>query len=828
MLLRNSKPRGGSAWLPALLGLAFLVAGAPQAQAQEPQPAPAAPAPVTPVSGVLVDSIVVEGNQRVSASAVRQISQLQDGARVSALEIQQAIRRLMGTGNFESVEIFSTGDPAESVVLTVSVAERPVIAQVEFIGLQRISPRAVRDTVGIRDNQPLDPNQVARTEEMIRNLLARAGVQVLSVDTTLTAVERPEGAYRLTYHVQEGPRLTISEIDFRGNEAFPDKTLRDAMRTRPEGFWWFRTGRFDRETFQADLQRNLPDFYGARGYIDFMVVSDTMIVDPESGNARIVVEVAEGPQYRLGDFDVEGNSRFPTDQLAQIFTSQRRSVLGLPFLSSGQRERGEVFDRSALDAATQRVAQLYRNEGYLYVQVEPVIERVATSSSSESPVVNVTWQVTERSPFHINQIRIAGNTNTHESVIRDQLFVVPGDVYNEERLIQSYQAISALGFFEAPLPMPDIDPDPEAGEVDIVFHVKEKQTGSINFGTMFGGQRGGGISGFIGYSQPNLFGQAKAADVRAEYGYGRNSVQATYTDPALLGTRNSGTVSLFHMGDRFFRFADGRRIQTGGSVRYGMPVPWLFRTRAFVGYSLSNTRYQAIGQDCESEDIFSIFCLPAATASNLMLGVTRDTRNHPLFPTVGTRQTLNLGQTGGPLGGDGNYQKVTSDLEWWVPVGGLGGGQPGMSPIRMSIGLQARAGAVFGDAAAFPFERFFMGGTQFGQMLRGYDETEITPLGFVPRNAAGFASGQRLGDAFLALTGEYAVRFTDNISVSLFADAGNVWHRVGDMDPSRLFRSTGVGVTIVTPFGPLGLDYAYGFDRTEPGWKFHFKLGHGF
>jgi outer membrane protein insertion porin family len=817
--------RGRAGALPALLAFALLGGTAVAANAQE---VPAAPA-IVPTAGVLVDTIHVEGNRRVTAAAVRQLSGLQAGARVSALDIQNAIRRLMATGNFETVEVYSAGDPTQRVALTMEVAERPFIAQVEFRGLQRVSPRAVRDTIGIRDNQPLDPQQVARTQEMIRNLLGRAGFQVLSVDTTLTALSQPEGAYRLTYHVEEGARLTISEVVFEGNQMFSDATLRGAMRTRPEGFWWFRPGRFDREVFQQDLRERLPEFYGARGFIDFAVLSDSLVVDPETGNARLVVSVAEGPQYRLGEFDVDGNSRFPTDQLAQIFTAQRRSVLGLPFIGAAQRERGEIFDRSALDAATRRVEQLYRNEGFLYAQVEPIIERVeAAPSSGEGPTVNVTWQVVERSPFYINRIRIAGNTNTHESVIRDQLFVFPGDVYNEERLIQSYQAISALGFFETPMPTPDILPNPEAGEVDIVFNVREKQTGSINFGTMFGGQRGGGISGFVGYSQPNLFGQAKAADLRAEYGWGRNSFQATYTDPALFGTRNSGSASLFHMGDRYFRFADGRRIQTGGSLRYGMPVPGLFRTRAFLGYSLSTTRYEAVDQDCDQQDLFSIFCLPTATASNLSAGLTRDTRNHPLFPTVGTRQSLTVAQTGGPLGGDGNYQKVSTDLDWWVPVGSFGAGTPGMRPIRMTVGLQARVGAVFGDATPFPFERFFVGGTQFGQQLRGYDETEITPLGYIPRNVTGIQSGQRLGDAFLTVTGEYAVRFTDNISVSAFADAGNVWNRVGDMDPSRLFRSAGLGITIVTPFGPLGLDYAYGFDRTEPGWKFHFKLGQGF
>lgn len=820
--------RGRAGFILALLGLVMAASGAREVHAQDPQ-LPAAEQLPVPAAGVAVDTLRVEGARRLSETAVRQLSGLQIGALITAVDVQNAIRRLMASGNFESVEVYSDGDPSARVALTIRVIERPLIAQYEFRGLERVSPRTVRDTVGLRENQPLNPNEVARTEQMIRNLLASAGVQVESIDTTLTPVERPEGAYRLTFNVQEGPRLTISDIQFQGNDAFSDAALRGAMATRPEGFWWFRTGRFDRETFQADLTTRLPEFYGARGYIDFAVESDTLIVDPQTGNARLVVAVSEGAQYRLGEFEVEGNTRFPSDQISRMFTAQRRSVLGLPFIGGGgERESGEVFDHSALNAATQRVSQMYRNEGYLYVEVQPVVERLPAAQEGGSPTVNVTWAITERSPFHINQIRIAGNTFTHESVIRDQLFVFPGDVYNEERLIQSYQSISGLGFFDAPMPTPDINPNPETGEVDITFTVAEKQTGSINFGTMIGGQRGGGLSGFVGYSQPNLFGQAKAADLRAEYGYGRNSFQATYTDPALFGTRNSGSASLFHTGDRYFNFADGRRIQTGGSLRYGLPVPWLFRTRAFLGYSLSSTRYEAREQDCIGEDAFSIFCLPTATASNLSLGLTRDTKNHPIFPTVGTRQSLNLGHTGGPLGGDGNFRKLTTDFEWWAPVGSLGGGQPGARPVRFSIGLQARAGGVFGDAGLFPFERFFMGGTQFGQQLRGYDETEITPLGYVPRASGVVSSGERLGDAFLSLTAEYAVRFTDNISFSMFGDAGNVWSQVGEVDPTRLFRSAGVGLTIVTPFGPLGLDYAYGFDRTEPGWKFHFKLGQGF
>ena len=461
-----------------------------------------------------VDSVEVRGNQRILVPVIRTTSGLSPGMTVTAFDIQAAIRRLMATGNFESVQIVQRGEPGRELTLVIEVVERPIIGEYVFRGLEHVSAKTVRDTIGLKENQPLDPNKVARAEAMIRSLLAKAGFQLRAVDTTLAPMARPEGAYRLTFRVEEGQRLSIADIVFEGNRAFSSATLRAAMNTSREGFWWFRAGKFDRETFDTDLATRLPEFYGRHGYIDFAVTSDTVVVDPESGKARIVVTVAEGEQYRLGDFLIEGNSRFPTDQLAQIFTTQRRSVLGLPFGGASERERGEVFDRAALDAATERVQQMYKNEGYLYARVEPIVRRAPATEPGRAPTVNVTWAISEHTPFYVNRVTIEGNTYTHESVIRDRVAVYPGDVYDEERLLQSYRAISGLGYFETPMPTPDISPDVENGTVDITFYVKEKQTGNISFGTSIGGPTGSGVSGFLGYSQPNLFGQGKQADLR--------------------------------------------------------------------------------------------------------------------------------------------------------------------------------------------------------------------------------------------------------------------------------------------------------------------------
>ncbi|HET6231172.1 MAG TPA: outer membrane protein assembly factor BamA [Longimicrobiaceae bacterium] len=807
----------------ALLALALCATLPRAAHAQNPtNPAPDAAGP----AGLVVDTVIVRGNARLSEAAVRGETGIRKGDVVAGEGIQHLIRHLMDSGNYESVQVAVRGADQGHGALIVSVVERPMISTIEFRGLRTVSGKTVRDTVKLKENAPLDPQKVAAARAMVASLLAKHGVQLVSIDTSLLATPGQPYSRRLVFDVHEGNRLAISQIAFVGNHAFTNEELAAALKTRKEGFWWFRSGRFDRETFDTDLRESLPSFYGAHGYIDFAVVGDTLIVDPATGKARLQVEVAEGAQYRLGEFRIAGNSRFPTDDLTKLFTVQHRSVLGLPFGGTSEREKGEVFDRAALDDATRQVQQMYRNEGYLYAQVEPIVDRVPATAAGEQPTVNVTWAISERSPFYIRRISFVGNSTTHENVIRDRLWIVPGDVYNEDAVLQSYQAINGLGFFETPLPTPDILPIPDSGQVDIVFHVKEKQTGNINFGTVIGGGyngSSGGFSGFLGYSQPNLFGQGKQANLRVEYGYGRSSFEASYSDPALWGTRNSGSISLFRTGDRYFNADNGRRVRTGGSVQFGAPVPGLLRTRAFLGYTLSRTHLVAADNSCLNST--NVFCENDALASTLSLAVTRDTKNHPLFPTAGTRQSVSVAQTGGPLGGDGNFQKVTSELEWWVPVSKIGSGP---HPIRTALGLEAHTGLNFGNVSLFPFERFYVGGTQFGQPLRGYKERTITPFGFNEQCENNFVTSC-LGDAFLTVTGQYAFRVNDNLSLQLFGDAGNVWSDVQHVDPTKLFRSAGVGVTIVTPFlGAIGIDTAYGFDKPTPGWEVHFKLGSGF
>lgn len=774
---------------------------------------------------VQVSGIVVEGNRRVSQEAILQATGVRVGDQLTAADIDRAMRRLVALGQFRDVSVYaeSEGDVRGApVTLRFVVDEQPLVGQINFIGLENVRAAAIRDTAGLRAGRPYEPGRAAYAEAVTRQMLAQRGFQVRSIGHRVEPLPGRPDEVRLVFEVEEGQRVAIADIEFTGNQHFSGDRLRRAMATRPEGFLWFRTGVFDEDRLRDDLRGSLPAFYASHGFLDFAVVGDSMEVDPVTGKGRLVIEVSEGPQYRLAEFDVRGSSRFASDDLRRYFEERRSGLLG-SFGIGGTRDRGtqigDVFDAVAFREATQDVQRLYTNQGYLYAQVIPVIERLPAQEGDAMPRVRIAWEIEEGQPASIRRVIIAGNTFTHESVIRNQLLVLPGDVYSEELLIASYRRVSATGFFETPLPMPQIERT-ENGDVDITFHVKEKQTGSVNFGTSLGGQLG--LMGFLGYDQPNLFGQAKSGHLRWEFGRYQNNFEASYSDPEIMGSWLSGSLSLFSSRDRFFNFREGQRRRTGAATRFGIPMPRDRFARLNFGYSLSRTTYREF-----EEDASTLFSLPPGVQSTFSVGMSRMALDHPMFPTVGTRMELDASFSGGPLGGDGEFQKYTMTGAWYVPVGSLGGGSPGTRPVRFTLGLSMEAGALFGDASRFPFDRFWMGGVQFGRPLRGYDETTITPRGYIPRGT-NVPLEERFGDAYMRLSAEYAVRFTDNISIGAFYDAGNVWRSPSEMNPTRLLRGAGLGLTLVTPFGPLGLDYAYGFDKTQPGWQLHFKFGQTF
>ena len=771
---------------------------------------------------VRIDSIVVRGVVHLDEDEVSGVAGLLPGTLKSWNDIQRAVKNLWATGRYEDVEV-KLDESSGRNVLILEVAERDLTRLVRIAGLESLSESDVLEAAGLEEDVPLSRNALAKARSYVREELRRRGVPFARIDERLQPVPGAEGRVDVVLEVNEGQRVTIAEVAFSGNERFSDDELRGAMNTKPEGFLWFRAGDYDDVDFDLDLVESLPRHYRGAGYLDFRIAGDTLVVDPTSGKARIEVEVEEGPQYRLAEFGIDGNSAFETEQLEAYFQGDAGGILSvLGFGGDGGEgdETGRVFDVAAFEDAALRVQELYRNEGYLYAQVEPYWEKTATEADG-APTVRAVWRIEEATQAYVNRIVIEGNSFTYDRIIREKVFLLPGDVYSQARLLQSYQNIQSLGFFESPMPAPEIRPL-DSGDVDIVFKVAEKNTGSVQFGTAVGG--GVGLSGFLGYDQPNLFGQAKAGNIRWDFGRWINSFTLAVSDPALFQSTVSGSLSLFNSTDRFFQFATGRRRRAGFTTRFGVPFPGSLRTRIFFGYSLSRTSYELF-RDVDDQ---SLFGLPPGTLSSFSLGVTRRSLNHPLFPTDGSMQTWTAEFNGGPLGGAGDFLKHTAEAQWMIPIGSLGGDGATPGGVQFAMGVGVRGGALFGDASRFPFESFWMGGVQFGESLRGYDETSITPRGYFRERGRQIAQIDRLGDAYFSSTAELKAVINSNIGISAFFDAGNLWEEPSHLNTSRLFRGAGFGVQLVTPFGPIGLDYAYGFDKTEPGWQLHFKMGPNF
>lgn len=771
---------------------------------------------------VQVDSVVVRGNVRQSTPVILSDFGIRPGETITHRDIQRGIEHLYATGQFSDITVYAEGQA--SATLIVEVVERPFIVGYDFRGLKHAGTGGLRDTTGLRNNAPLDPAALFRAENKLKSELAKKGYVRARIDTALIPTTRP-GEYHLTLQVDEGRRLVVAAVEFEGNHALSDGEIRGAMEVKPEGFFWWQTGEYREEAYHEDLEKNLTDLYGSKGYLDFQVLGDTMIVDPETGKTRLRIRVDEGKQYRIADFKIEGNKHFPTAVLAQRFEPGQRSLLArLPLIGGGGNEGDPVFDTQAWRDATQNVRQLYRNAGYLYAQVEPIVQRT-TDAPDGTPRVDLEWRIQENNQAFVNLVTIAGNTTTHDRVIRDRVVMLPGDVYGDQRLVSSYQSIQGLGFFDPLPPQEAIDVHPnDQGDINVTFRVKEKQTGNINFGASLSPTSG--VAGFLGYEQPNLFGQAKSGRFRWLFGSRTNDVEISYTDPNLLGSRNSASISLRNSRDRFSFVGLGRRRQTGGSLQFGTPLFGSRWTRVSIGYSLFRDKFDSESSDLDLEQRQ---LLSVGTRSSVDLQVLRDTRNHPLFPTSGSRNLLALQFTGGPLGGDGDYRKLTFDSEWFTPIARLRS-DPTKTPIDLVMGLSARGGAIFGDNPFF-LERFFMGGVQYGIPLRGYGELTVTPSGHVPQNTPGFSRLDRVGESYFASTAQVGIQLGGNFYVDAFYDAGNVWRSSFGLDPTDLLRSVGVGVSLLTPVGPLGIDYAYGIDRRDtlgrpaPGWKLHFRFG---
>lgn len=771
------------------------------------------------------ETIDISGNTRGDPTVIQTTAGLTVGVPLSSKDVSRAIKALYATQNFDDVRIVCRVNAAGKGVLVIALKERPLLAGYTVTGPNRVSGKDVRERIAFAVGAAVDPGQIAKAIERTDSLYESKGYYLarITVDSTVSA-----GKLSLAFKIDEGKRLAISGIRINGNKGISDREVVSAMSTKPEGFLWTRAGEFDDEKYATDLSENIPKLYSSRGYIDFRVIRDTLIVDRTKGKALIEINVNEGPRYTVGTFEVVGNRRFSTDQIALFYpfakTSAPVTSRAIGVIRRSHINPPNTFDQSRWDAAEQKLIEAYNDEGYIYAQIRPVAERQPGTDSLRK--VNLRWEIEERSPAIVNRIDIIGNDYTSESCIREQVVLAPGQVFNRNFLIRSYQNIGNLNFFEQPMAAPETKASGEEGDVDVIFNVKEKRTGNVNFGASMG--QGTGLGGFVGLDQPNMFGRCKRAQLQWQFGRYINDFNGTYSDPNIKQSRISGSVTAYHTRSRYTIADLGEARRVGGEVQLGFPVPNSLYTRVFLSYGGEAVKYSGGGLLGQTTTNGCSNCF----RSTLGLTGTHDTRIGLPFATEGGIQSLSAQFNGGPLGGTAAYQRYTTEFRSYAPIARFGGSVLGGQPMVVSVGLSARAGAIFGSTGPFFYSQAFtLGGTQYGEPLRGYSEFAIGPNGYDPSAEQTQAKRGSFGNAYFLGTAELGLRLNQSIYLNTFFEGGNVWDHPREFDPTRLFRSAGFGVSTLSPLGPLGVDVGYGFDKVDfagnpkPGWKMHFKLG---
>jgi outer membrane protein insertion porin family len=759
-----------------------------------------------------VDSLAVEGAVRIVPDQILQVAGIPLHGIATYRDIAKAVSTLYSTGQFDDVRV-ADRVVGGKLVLVFIVKERPVLRDWSVTGPIKIALHNVTDLVHLGKGRAIDRAEVSHSRYAIDSMYHKEGYY--SAHTTVVEQPTSDGV-KVEFHVDEGSRVVISDVAITGNKQYATKELVQAMESKPEGFWWFRDGSYDEKAVDRDIRDHLPTWYGQRGLIDFQVTHDTLLADPKTGKATLKLDVEEGEPYLVGTVDILGNQRFSTEELA--------TASG--FVQSGQVGSGSMvgtrFDRTAWENATQKLSELYQNNGYISAQVEPDQSRRTLPNGTH--VLDLRWRINEGKPATIHLIHITGNEVTHERVIREAIVLLPGELFNRDKLLRSYQNISNLGFFQQPMAVPSVDPAANGVDVDITFKVQEKHTGNINFGASLG--QGTGLGGFLGLEEPNLFGRGKHGKIQYQFGQNINDFTLSYTDPALLESRLSGTGTLYDSQLKYIVGDLGEQRSAGGSLQIGIPFLGSRYSRVFASYGFQHVTYS--GGAASLQTAFQ--CAPC-TRSTLGLAFIHDNRIGLPFPVAGSLVSVNIEQNGGLLGGDGDYQKVNIDTRWFAPLGTLGRGNGFGGGVQFTLGFTAKSGFIFGNSANFFTELYSMGGVQYGIPLRGYSEFSITPNGYDPNASDANATPASFGKSYAAYTVEFGARVSQQIYVDLFADAGNVYRTAAQFDPTRLFRSFGIGAAVISPLGPIGVDLGYGIDKTDllghpaPGFQVHFRLG---
>jgi len=740
-------------------------------------------------SGTIVVVDVI-GARTVGARQVQAWADLSPGDPFSPESAASAIRDLFATGKFSDVFIYRQ-DESDGVRVIVNLTEFPRIKEITFVGNQKVKAKDLLEAFPPLVGQFANPAVIIRELEPLKELYQEKGYYNMSAHIDSSIVDTSH-LINLVVTVDEGEKIKARVIDFTGNTVFSDDDLRGKMKQSTGGF--LRGSTFKKQQFEEDKER-LSVWYRDHGYLDAHISDVEMDFVEERSKLDLMIHVDEGPLYSVGDINWENNEQFDDLTIA-------RSI----FL-----EKDDVFREIDYQETLRSLHSLYWDTGYIYITIEPERE-------IRDEVVSVTFRFREGEPASIRDVRVVDNHKTHDHVILREMRLFPGDVFSNALIELSQRDIFQLGYFTNV--MPEFKPADQAGDIDLILKVEEKQTGQFSFGMAYSAQTS--VTGFIQVAETNFRGKGQNLGLAWQFGSRQRYIDLNFTEPWFLGTPTLVGADLF---DRYqYNFDDFYESRLkGGAIRLGRRIPGTRFSRIGLRYELSETRLSNFSSGYVNyldglESQMGAAELPferldqvdwPRTKSAVSLSLSRNSTDNPFFPTNGSRTSYSIELSGGLLGGEIEYQKHLFKHSYFQKL-------PGGLALHMSTAMGLIHG--FGNADGVPdYEKFRLGGNRI-YPVRGYRDLEI-----VPRSNPGFIGGR----FYTIMSTEILYPMTDAVQLLGFVDQGDTWNSFRETDFTNLRKGAGFGIRVEVPMmGTIGFDYGYGFDRVDgPGWEPHFNFG---
>jgi outer membrane protein insertion porin family len=787
-------------------------------------------------------------------------------------------RRLWATNFLDDLSIdvadyvFSNGVVGKLV--TYNMEERQRVKIVEYVGTKsleqtKIDEKLKEASAQIRLDSFLNASAIQKVESIIRDMLAEKGFQFAEVTHKISELQGGPKLVNLTFNIQDGPKVRLREIEFIGNKAVTSGTLAKQMKSnKAEWFLSFITGRgtYQSAKYEEDADK-IVEYYRDRGYIDVRVGEPDLkfIEDSTDKKMRYVelrIPVFEGQRYRVGKFEFDGNKVVKAEALRALF----------------KLKSGDYYSDKVIKKALEKAREIYGSVGYFeftaYPDLQPRTEETAADggkpgvaappgagagkdghagtngdASKTSPdagpaggqvpgpsatrapgprrpapaIVDVTMKLQEGKQYFINRITFVGNTNTRDNVVRRELRLFEGGVFNTEALKYSIKRLNQLAYFKPLEGGKDVDIQKTPGadnKVDVTLKFEEQNRNQITFGA--GVSQYEGFFGQLAFQTSNFMGRGETFSIMLQAGQYAQNYQVGFTEPFLFDRPITGGVEVFKR--RYVYINQFTQSSTGGNIVFGFPLRDF--TRMFLNYSYEHVKVLDVNTALISPEILALYPLlaesllvgqgGARTISKITPSVVYNTVDNPIFPSSGRRYTASVDLAG--LGGNTNFYKPMLEGVWYIP-----------QTKRFTIGLRGQWQyiAPFTSRIALPlFEQLFLGGEY---SVRGFDIRTIGPKAPDSLLVIG-------GNKSLLFNAEYQVSIMDQLRLIFFYDAGEVLASGQHFNLQDFKTSTGTEVRFFMPVlnVPFRLIFAFNPNRSgvydnnlQPAKSFTFKFAVG-